>query len=192
MAACRYFAQGTCKYGDSCHFVHEHSSTTLPRLEPLHIENKATSTSICSFFIKGRCSKGDQCRFSHQTASQDAFVKQPIPMAEPRPNILCKFLYLPGGCQNSSCPFYHLGHSEPNQEAGPSKPKLSSQTSSSSAMPLDSRVQIPCRFMTHPNGCKNNSCPFLHDKQSSESKDHEDTDNTKDENEDEVSSSPCD
>ena len=76
---CKFFAQGFCRNGDSCEFIHEQKIRTQNHFEPVasafpaivrlninpaaatHLNEGANSAQICTFFLKGSCSKSDKC-----------------------------------------------------------------------------------------------------------------------------------
>jgi hypothetical protein len=141
---------------------------------------------LCHFFQRGTCKNGDSCRFPHQQdestqnrvlsmASQSSWRVQPQPISlrpkddgqlqrhtseaqsDPRAIIPCKYLTRPGGCQNSSCPFFHGVEKTHDRVSHPI-----SNGSPSSPAPSDTRGTIPCKFVASPGGCRNSNCPFLH------------------------------
>ncbi|XP_030640526.1 makorin, ring finger protein, 4 [Chanos chanos] len=48
---CRQFISGACRYGPSCHYLHQWPS--------------APSTQLCRYFQKGACWFGERCRYLH-------------------------------------------------------------------------------------------------------------------------------
>ena len=135
MTTCKFFAQGFCKYRDSCDFIHgQHTRTAaLPGIEglsinlavPTHLNEEAKPPRICTFFMQGSCNMGDKCWYVHPPAiarpqqihpnaiSSDSYPGQQDKdslqaPSDSRASVLCKFLSYPGGCQNgSSCPYLH-------------------------------------------------------------------------------------
>lgn len=134
MTKCKFLAQGFCKYGDSCDFIHEwHTHTSaLPATErpsinlaaPTLQNEEARSPRICTFFMQGSCNKGDKCRYVHPPA-----IAQP-------PQVYSS------ATSFDSC--------------------RGQQDKRSPQAPSDSRAQVPCKFISRPGGCRNDSCPFLH------------------------------
>lgn len=63
---CRFFANGTCRAGDTCPYGHDRS-----------LSNKGTLP--CKFFAVGTCAHGSKCRFSHgePSTSTSSLVKEP-------------------------------------------------------------------------------------------------------------------
>ncbi|XP_076132773.1 makorin, ring finger protein, 4 isoform X1 [Alosa pseudoharengus] len=45
---CRHFMNGSCRYGQNCHYLHDYPST-----------------GVCWYFQKGQCWFGDHCRYVH-------------------------------------------------------------------------------------------------------------------------------
>ncbi|KAH6662652.1 hypothetical protein F5X68DRAFT_178154 [Plectosphaerella plurivora] len=87
LAPCRFFAQGFCARGDSCHFAHEASAASSqikPKSKAPYVPQldapKERTTSPCLFFAKGSCMYGAKCVFSHsQTdAKADATESQDV------------------------------------------------------------------------------------------------------------------
>lgn len=134
MALCKFFAQGFCRHGDSCTFIHEPDTSTgqhlapvtpvLPTIEKLNL-NPAAMTYLnevakpaqnCHFFLQGKCNKGKGCRYIHlpailspQQVHPDAIcVDSPQLPRDSRATVPCRFLSRPGGCQSSSCPYLHV------------------------------------------------------------------------------------
>jgi hypothetical protein len=146
MTLCKFFAQGFCRSGDSCNFIHEPGTSTGQHLAPvapvlLTTENlnlnpaavtyrneEAKPAQNCRFFLQGKCSKGKECRYIHlpatlspQQVHPDAvFVDSPQLPPDSRATVPCRFLSRPGGCQNSSCPYLHVA-GEPNAEKSSSQ-----------------------------------------------------------------------
>ena len=135
MTPCKFFAQGFCRNGDSCDFIHERNTCTQNHFEPVnpaaatHFNGRAKSTRICTFFMQGLCDKSDKCWYVHppaivppQQVHPDAIYLDPhlgqqdesSPQApsDSRARVLYKFLSLPGGCQNGSCLYLYAvdGH----------------------------------------------------------------------------------
>lgn len=141
MTTCKFFAQGFCRNGDSCDYIHElHASTqnhfgsvasAFPAIERLninpaaatHLDGGAKTTRICRFFLQGLCNKGDKCWYVHPPAI--------VPPQQVHPNTISLDPY--------------LGQDESSPQAPP-----------------DSRARIPCKFLSRPGGCQNGSCPYLH------------------------------
>ncbi len=139
MIPCKFFAQGFCKNGNSCNFVHDRRpiqnndgfvNTVLPTIERVNnnsgfvarFNGENRSSLVCTFFLRGMCNKGDECRFTHPTTS-----------ATPQhPATITPSSY--GAQEDTDCP----------EEQS------------------DSRGRFPCKFATRPGGCQNSSCPYLH------------------------------
>lgn len=51
---CKYYLEGTCRYGNSCRFQHTRPSST-----------GGGSGEVCKFYLDGRCRYGDRCKFLH-------------------------------------------------------------------------------------------------------------------------------
>ena len=56
--ACKFFASGGCRFGDSCRFKHIGSAPAVPT-PPTGVK------PICPFFLSSSCQYGDSCRKSH-------------------------------------------------------------------------------------------------------------------------------
>jgi hypothetical protein len=142
MTPCKFFAQGLCRNGDSCNFIHERSTSTqnhfgpvvsaFPAIERLninpaaatHLNGGTKSTRICTFFLQGSCNKGDRCSYVHPPAI--------VPPQQAHPDTISL------------------------------DPYLGQQDESSPQAPSDSRARVPCKFLSRPGGCQNGSCPYLH------------------------------
>lgn len=140
---CVFYAQGTCRNGSSCRFVHdgppstqntgfEETGSALPvRQRP---DNNAVATApnpndartpkICKWFLKGSCHYGDKCRNLHDRTQA---MQPPV-----RPSSV-------------------------EQSANLGQPATASTSATA-----DSRSGVPCKFFSRPGGCKNSSCPYLH------------------------------
>lgn len=61
---CRFFAQGNCRKGTACKFVHqaEFTGAVKPIRIPMH---SVQGQPVCKFFAKGGCKFGPQCRYRH-------------------------------------------------------------------------------------------------------------------------------
>jgi hypothetical protein len=68
---CAFFAQGRCRKGDDCTFLHAGTSSVQvaashdPKSQRMIPVNYRTVP--CGFFAQGRCRKGDDCTFLHST-----------------------------------------------------------------------------------------------------------------------------
>jgi hypothetical protein len=129
MTLCKFFAQGSCRNGDSCDFIHEPVASAFPAIDinpaaATHLNGGAKSTRICTFFMQGSCNKSDKCWYAHppaivppqqvhpDTISLDPHLGQqdesyPQAPSDSRARVPCMFLSRPGGCQNGSCPYLH-------------------------------------------------------------------------------------
>jgi hypothetical protein len=56
---CRFFAEGTCRYGDDCSFSHDVCQAQSKVCAP-------KPRKICRFFLAGNCREGDACTFRHE------------------------------------------------------------------------------------------------------------------------------
>jgi hypothetical protein len=139
---CKFFAQGLCRYGDSCEFNHERNTSVQSHVEPVasprpaikgikinladatHLNSEGSSTQICKFFTKGLCNKSDNCRYVHPRAI--------LPPQQVYPDALSLDQCL--GQQDKSYP----------------------------QAPPDSRAKLKCKFFWRPSGCQNSSCPYSH------------------------------
>lgn len=98
---CKDFAEGRCRRGDHCPYLHQNSEdrrysggglmTVRPRRDddasrytvpddsreqyPPQI-GRSNNNNLCNNFLKGRCLRGESCRYSHHsTVSDDGIVK---------------------------------------------------------------------------------------------------------------------
>jgi len=76
---CKFFQQGTCKFGGKCRSTHPQSSLAIPRniyfspalripsIPPLGVKRITGSKpgEDCRFFLRGNCQFGDECRAVH-------------------------------------------------------------------------------------------------------------------------------
>lgn len=142
MTPCKFFAQGLCRNGDSCNFIHKRSTSAQNRLGPVasafpaierlnispaaatHLNAGTKSTRICTFFLRGSCNKSDKCSYVHPPAI--------VPPQQVHPETIAL------------------------------DPYLGQQDESSPQAPPDSRARVPCKFLSRPGGCQNGFCPYLH------------------------------
>ncbi|KFZ24279.1 hypothetical protein V502_01238, partial [Pseudogymnoascus sp. VKM F-4520 (FW-2644)] len=132
--------------GDPCNFIHDPGTNTGQQLAPVapallttekldvnltsvaYPNDEAKPAQNCRFFLQGNCNRRKGCRYIHlpailspQQAHLDAlFLDSPQLPPDSRATITCRFLSRPGGCQNSSCQYMHVGH-EPNVEKSSSQ-----------------------------------------------------------------------
>lgn len=158
---CRFFAQGACKNGASCKFIHEKPSSTqsisleawslaslgaqLPIMESptvAHNFGYAKCPQPCRFFSQGLCHYGDTCRNEH-ASTESRFKLQQSTASEEIP--------------------------------------ASEEVMESSRVPSDSRSSIPCRFFSRPGGCHNDSCSYLHVEHAEDKRRNEDVQMNEDE-----------
>ena len=57
---CRYFANGTCRKGDACHYLHQ-NQTAVRDISRL----RTTARARCLYYQWGHCRYGQNCYFSH-------------------------------------------------------------------------------------------------------------------------------
>lgn len=145
MTPCKFFAQGFCRNGDSCTFIHEPGTSTRQHLAPvpsvlpttekprnpataIYRSEAAKAAQNCWFFSQGKCNKGVECRYIHppdtlfpqQVHPGAIFPDSPQLPPDSRATVPCRFLSRPAGCQNSSCPYLHA-QDEPNAEKSSSQ-----------------------------------------------------------------------
>ncbi|KAH8701348.1 hypothetical protein GQ44DRAFT_693493 [Phaeosphaeriaceae sp. PMI808] len=132
---CKFFAQGTCKRGGFCHFIHEKASSaqsdfgTRDSASPdartplidittaTRDDNRSEPLQVCRFFLQGLCYYGDRCKNQHapngvQTISEEINLAQKNTissrvLSDSRSDVPCRFFSRPEGCQKSSCPYLH-------------------------------------------------------------------------------------
>ena len=164
MALCKFFAQGFCRHGASCTFIHEPGTNTgqllapvapaLPTTKKLNLNPAATTylndeakpAQTCHFFLQGKCNKGKECRYTHlpailspqQVRADPTYLDSPQLPPDYRATVPCRFLSRPSGCQNSSCPYLHVAD-------GPSAEKRSSQDLEANREEVSSRFSNSCR-----------------------------------------------
>jgi uncharacterized protein (DUF2237 family) len=78
--ACRFFAKGYCRNGNSCAFQHggpkaDGNPTVIEGKEPEEVIKP-----VCSFFAKGYCREGKGCSFQH--GDSEAQEKETLTLAE--------------------------------------------------------------------------------------------------------------
>lgn len=141
---CRFFRIGRCKNADSCAYAHEagpeanNPTDASQSIASLNISKLSVNSPLVSNRIGGA--------MSTQT---------------------CKF-FIQGSCsRGEQCWYNHPQGGEPQQHVVSATEHplhhvdLSSKEGSDSQR--DSRGQVPCKFLSRPRGCQNNSCPYLHD-----------------------------
>jgi len=71
---CSWFAQGACRFGDSCRYSHS---------------SDAPASNVCKFYLKGSCSYGDRCRYEHSRPKPAGGVRsaRAPPPAVPKPPV---------------------------------------------------------------------------------------------------------
>ncbi len=139
---CHYYAQGSCRNGGRCKFIHDPAARLNGSLENLSLMPKRAvpintapnsrvtdagateSTQICSFFLRGSCFYGEKCRNRHTDPGD----------------------LLTGLVSELDFTAADLFHEAPN----------------ASHAPFDSRSTISCQYQSRPGGCRNSSCKFLH------------------------------
>lgn len=134
MTKCKFLARGFCKYGESCDFIHEHviHTSDLPATERPSIELAALTF-------------------------QDEEARSPR---------ICTF-FMQGSCnKGDKCRYVHPHAIAQPPQVYSSAISLDScrgqQDKSAPQAPSDSRARVPCKFLSHPGGCRNVPCPFLH------------------------------
>lgn len=93
---CKFFAQGSCRNGGSCGFVHERGASSAQSSPDVRVR------VACKFFAQGSCQNKESCSFSH-----DETINSPKSNSDSRARVLCKFTSRPGGCRNCACPYLH-------------------------------------------------------------------------------------
>lgn len=58
---CKFWAEGTCKKGDECTFLH--SGPQQPNI------SKSKGYDVCKYYLSGFCTRGEECTYSHDLAS---------------------------------------------------------------------------------------------------------------------------
>lgn len=169
MATCKFFAQGFCRNGDSCSFIHEQSrhrsvnsqpvpsalavnqrSNISPAIAPHH-DGGGVLPRICKFYLQGSCNKGDWCSYAHPSA--------PVPPEQVHSDTVARNTALgQQGCASHQLP------------------------SDTCASP-DTRAKLPCKFLSRPGGCQNSACPYLHLKDDGKTENNSREDSEADENE---------
>jgi hypothetical protein len=141
---CKYFSIGICKNADSCAYSHEVRPDTNDQIDAgqqaasLDISKLSINSSLVSNHVKGA--------MATQT---------------------CKF-FIQGSCsRGEQCWYIHPQGGLPLQRAvsATEHPHHHVDLSSKEISDLkrDSRGQVPCKFLSRPKGCQNNSCPYLHE-----------------------------
>mmetsp|Transcript_136109 Transcript_136109/g.261478 ORF Transcript_136109/g.261478 Transcript_136109/m.261478 type:complete len:450 (+) Transcript_136109:107-1456(+) len=58
---CRYFQQGSCRFGPQCRYAHDTGGQSL---------SQGSDAPVCHWFLAGNCTRGEACRFRHSTDGQ--------------------------------------------------------------------------------------------------------------------------
>lgn len=157
---CKFFAQGICRNGVSCAFLHEKVSSAqsslktcgpsspdvpMPTIDSTAVsydDEHAEGSQACRFFLRGCCRYGDRCRNLHTPTELRSQLQ-------------------------SSTAYKEV--------------KLVEQNTNSSQVSFDSRSNVPCKFFSRPGGCQNNSCPFIHVQSVKDQQDSQDVELEEDE-----------
>ena len=101
MTLCKFFAHGSCRNGTSCNFIHERNTRT---------QNHFLPVDLVLPVIERLAINPDKTFLDPYLGQQDEGF--PPALSDSRARVLCKFLSRPGGCQRSSCLFFHTkdGH----------------------------------------------------------------------------------
>jgi hypothetical protein len=96
MTLCKFFAHGSCRNGTSCNFIHERNTNTHNHFLPVALVIPAI----------------ERLAINPYKTFLDPYLGQqdegpPQAPSDSRARVLCKFLSRPGGCQRSSCLFFH-------------------------------------------------------------------------------------
>ena len=67
---CKYFAQGKCKDGAACKYLHAHNNSIDSGTYTIHYDNRPAikhKNTICKYYLKPGldCKEGDQCPYLH-------------------------------------------------------------------------------------------------------------------------------
>ena len=106
MIPCRFFAQGFCRNEDSCDFVHERNTTSVPSIQP-------SGTVASTFPAIERLNINSAAAIHPNDTISLGESSHQVPL-DSRARVPCKYLSRPGGCQKASCPYLHTanGHEE--------------------------------------------------------------------------------
>lgn len=142
MIPCKFFATGFCRSGDSCGFLHEKKPGTQKHLKDV----SSASAAIERLNI-------------NPTAATHLDERA-------KSTQVCVF-FSKGSCnKGDKCRYVHPPAIAPPQQDHPETisqgPYLNEQDESPPQALSDSRAAIPCKFLSHPGGCRKDSCPYLH------------------------------
>ena len=93
---CKFFAQGFCRNGDSCNFIHKRNTSTQNHFGPV--------ASAFPAIMPPQQVHLDAISRDPYLGQQDESSQAP---SDSRARVPCKFLSRLGGCQNGSCPYLH-------------------------------------------------------------------------------------
>ena len=122
--------------------------------------------TICRFFVYGTCRDGNSCKFDHERSARPeafTFVSPTIAVPVRNRSTICHF-FEKGRCnKGDNCLFVHPQAVDSNEF--PLDTTIADETSSqksSNEASSDSRGKVPCRSLAQGGGCRNPSCPYLH------------------------------
>jgi hypothetical protein len=138
---CIFFAQGICRNGMACAFSHEETSSTQS--------------------VPERCGST-----SHEVRRSDIdSTPAPHDDGHAKPSQICRF-FLQGSCSyGDMCRNQHPPsklRSKVQLGTAFEEVKLIQENMKSPSVAFDSRSNVPCKFLSRPEGSQNSTCPYLH------------------------------
>ena len=99
----RFFVQGFCRNEDSCDFIYERNTTSVPSIQP--------SSTIASTFLAIERLNINSVAVIHPNDTISLGESSHQVLLDSRTRVPCKYLSHPGGCQKASCLYLYTTNS---------------------------------------------------------------------------------
>jgi hypothetical protein len=153
---CTYFAQGTCRRGDSCTYIHDQSGK-----DDTMAKNPAAKH--CVFHASGQCKKGDTCPFIHSFSSTSPrSSRQPAQVWVDVDPVASPIIANRSSVVNHVAPTYCQFHANGKCARGDACPFAHVAASSKFTLDSDSELVRVCRQDSLGRCSRGDACPFPH------------------------------